>query len=43
MGYNPTVESKENSNEEEEILYCYDCGQPLKWGDDKCPSCGEYQ
>lgn len=51
--YNMTV-STNNSNSSDDVkppvkedwddlMYCYCCGAPLKWGDNKCPSCGTYQ
>lgn len=51
--YNMTVSTNDSNSSDEvepllkedwdELMYCYGCGAPLKWGDDKCPSCGTYQ
>lgn len=37
------VDSDEIKPEEDDVLYCMECGQPLTRRDDKCPWCGEYQ
>lgn len=31
------------AGDSDEMMYCFGCGAPLKWGDEKCPSCGTYQ